>query len=420
MLRAARLLIILAFSLLVTATTLSPRIVHESRRSTPPGWSPVRRADAQTIISLRVGLVQPNLESLHTYLMDVSHPESLNYGKHWDPVKVAQTFRPSFETIETVRAWLIEEGVEADRVRLSKSGGWVHVDVTVEEAERLLGTEYHVYQYGGEGGREHIACKEKYHLPEHVSKHVELVMPTLHFDVKVIRDGSAAKRDSPPGYKNMGRPGSGIVNPKFTGAIETVLTELANCDQQITPDCIRALYNFVYEPQATDKNTIGIVEYSPEAYLDADMDAFFGNYSPSQVGQRPALVSIDGGYEQTLFGGFSINGEADLDLQYAMALVGPSQNVTLYQAGDLDEATCFKGASFNNFLDALDASYCSFEGGDNPEYDAIYPDPYGGYTGPADCGTAPLSNVISTSYGDTEAYYGAAYSVRQCAEYGKV
>lgn len=84
-------------------------------------------------------------------------------------------------------------------------------------------------------------------------------------------------------------------------------------------------------------NLFYVVEYSPEAYLDADMDAFFGNYSPSQVGQRPALVSIDGGYEQTLFGGFSINGEADLDLQYAMALVGPSQNVTLYQAGDLDE-----------------------------------------------------------------------------------
>lgn len=88
------------------------------------------------------------------------------------------------------------------------------------------------------------------------------------------------------------------------------------------------------------------------------MDMFFGNYSPSQVGQRPALVSIDGGalsvsskhkhssddrvftgYEQTSFGGFSINGEANLDLEFAMALVGPTQNVTLYQVGDLEEGT---------------------------------------------------------------------------------
>lgn len=43
------------------------------------------------------------------------------------------------------------------------------------------------------------------------------------------------------------------------------------------------------------------------------------------------------GYDQTLFQGFSVNGEADLDLQYAMALVGATQNVTLYQAGDLYE-----------------------------------------------------------------------------------
>ena len=34
------------------------------------------------------------------------------------------------------------------------------------------------------------------------------------------------------------------------------------------------------------------------------------------------------------------------------------------------------GASFNNFLDALDGDYCSFEGGDDPIQDASYPDKY--------------------------------------------
>ena len=85
------------------------------------------------------------------------------------------------------------------------------------------------------------------------------------------------------------------------------------------------------------------------------------------------------------------NGESDLDLEYAMALVNPQQ-VTLYQVGDLVE-----GASFNNFLDAIDGSYCTFEGGDDPTQDATYPDPYGGYQGPLNCGgkctlIAPSSN----------------------------
>lgn len=35
------------------------------------------------------------------------------------------------------------------------------------------------------------------------------------------------------------------------------------------------------------------------------------------------------------------------------------------------------GGSFNTLLDALDGSYCTFEGGDDPLYDPVYPDPTG-------------------------------------------
>jgi hypothetical protein len=41
-------------------------------------------------------------------------------------------------------------------------------------------------------------------------------------------------------------------------------------------------------------------------------------------------------------------------------IVNP-QRVTLYQVGDI-----YEGASFNNFLDAIDGSYCTSGGGDNP------------------------------------------------------
>ena len=77
----------------------------------------------------------------------------------------------------------------------------------------------------------------------------------------------------------------------------------------------------------------------------------------------------------------------------------------------------FAGGSFNNFLDALDGSYCDYDGGDNSTFDGIYPD---STYKRKDCGTAPLANVISTSYGYTEALLGPAYIERQCYEYGKV
>ena len=102
------------------------------------------------------------------------------------------------------------------------------------------------------------------------------------------------------------------------------------------------------------------------------------NFSPSQVGTAPNLIAIDGGksarltpsgqkltlslagVDQTNMTGFNFNGESDLDLQYAFGLTNP-QPILLLQTGDLVE-----GASFNNWLDAVDGSFCTFEGGDDP------------------------------------------------------
>lgn len=100
-----------------------------------------------------------------------------------------------------------------------------------------------------------------------------------------------------------------------------------------------------------------------------------------------------------------------------MSLVYP-QKVTLYQVGDAVE-----GASFNNFLDALDGSYCTYLGGDDPTQDAAYPDPNnaaGAYKGPEACGGFAATKVISTSYGYNEADLTPFYENRQCYEYMKL
>ncbi|KAH9924577.1 subtilisin-like protein [Fomitopsis serialis] len=396
-------------------------VVHEARDHLPRGWAPVRRAEPDMVLPFRVGLVQPNLESIEEYIMDVSHPDSPNYGKHWSPAKVASTFRPTKESVDTVHGWFTESGIAPERVKSSTGGSWMKVNVTIEEAERLLDTEYYVYQFGEDGSRTHVACHEKYHLPDHVSKHVEIVSPTLHFDT--TPNGPAGSwqklggRDSPSTESShaIGQPGFGISFPKTKGTVQSIFDQLENCDEQIVPNCLRALYDFEYYPLVPEKNSLAIIEYTPQAYVASDLDLFFSNFSPSQVGERPVLYSIDGGYVQTDYGGFDYNGESNLDLQYAMSLVGSRQSVQLYQAGDL-----YEGASFGNLLDALDASYCTFDGGDDPDFDATYPDPYGGYEGNEDCGTVSPAYIMSTSYGYTEADLTPAYEQRQCAEYAKL
>lgn len=199
-----------------------------------------------------------------------------------------------------------------------------------------------------------------------------------------------------------------------------IIKELSNCDKQITPNCLRALYKFPPGFTANPKNSYGIVEYTPQAYVPSDLDLFFKNFSTKQVGQRPILDSIDGGYIQQTDMEFKYNGESNLDLEYGMALVYPQQ-VTLYQVGDAVE-----GASFNDFLDAIDGSYCSVPPGDDPTQDGIYPDPYCDpasqvcYKGPKNCGGFAATKVISTSYGYNEHDLTPAYEMRQCNEYMKL
>ncbi|KAG1746464.1 peptidase S8/S53 domain-containing protein [Suillus lakei] len=338
--------------------TLSPYNVHEKRIAIPVGC----RATSSPI---------------DEYLYDVSHPESANYGKHWTAGEISRKFSPSEESVSTVRDWLVENGLASERIR-----------------ERLMNTEYNVYTHVS--GQEHVAC-EAYHLPEHISTHVDFVLPSVNFDAKLKgRSGSELEP-----ARAIGQPGVGIT-PKTTGSISQIVTELEQCDQYITPVCLRALYGLVYEPVATENNSYGIVEYTPQAYLQTDLQMFAMNYSTDLIGKEPYMVSIDGGYAQTEYQGFEYNGESNLDLQYGMSLVTGKQNVTLYQTGDMVE-----GASFNNFLDAIDGSYCTFEGGDDYTQDAQYPDPYGGgYEGPEDCGTVtPRLRYLN---------------VIRCAEYAKL
>ncbi|KAF8478880.1 subtilisin-like protein [Gautieria morchelliformis] len=385
------------------------KVVHERRAFVPAGWSRSRKLSPDVVLPMRFGLKQNNMHRVEEFLMDVSHPESPNYGKHWTAGKVAETFAPSADTVDAVRGWLHSAGFAAERIKLSPSRGWIEVNATVDEVENMLDADYHVY--GHKQGGEHIAC-DSYSVPEHVREHIDIILPTVNFDARIM------PRSNPNPTLTPARKGAAIFPMvKSEGKQATGIGHgtLSNCDQEITPDCLRALYNFHYTPVATDKNSYGIVEYTPQAFLQGDLDLFFGNFSPSLVGQTPTFISIDGGVAQTIDQSFNFNGESDLDLEYGMTLVAP-QTVTLYQAGDLVE-----GASFNNLLDALDASYCTFEGGDDPTQDGIYPDPFGGgFTGPESCGIVKPANVISTSYGSQEPEMTAAYQIRQCNEYGKL
>ena len=310
----------------------SPLVRHESRRALPPNWERSRRAPADMILPFRVGLTQPNLDRIGELLLDVSHPESRNYGNHWSAAEVANTFRPSPETVHNVRSWLMKEGIDASRIQLSTSGGWIEANISVAEAEKLLNTEYFVYSHVS-ADVEHIGCASGYHVPANIAKDIELITPTVHFDAVVgERTAELRRRDSHPGKHT-----SGPVSPVSVGIIKVSSLYLLVCQsccfelsfvhrrsstswrivtsislRTVFAHCMTSLSSHVQQKRIasasvrcfcfvasircfyTLKITI-LVEYTPNAYLASDLDLFFRNFSKSQIGERPVLTSIDGG-----------------------------------------------------------------------------------------------------------------------------
>ncbi|KAG5646730.1 hypothetical protein DXG03_002412 [Asterophora parasitica] len=377
-------------------------IVHEKRAS-HPNLSLTRRLEPDTPLPLRIALKQQNLDRLSDLLQEVSDPQSPSYGQHWTPEKVVRTFAPPDSAASAVRRWLEASGVEPARIRRSANQAWVEVKgATAGEVERILGTKYHVYKR--DTGGEHIVS-DSYSLPRSISAVVDFITPTIQPDVKLDEVYTHARRQAGPAPE--------IVHAK-RAASATKPGAPTGCDTLVTPNCLRSLYNITYVPKATNRNTFGVVNYYSNVYLQSDLDTFFRNYSPALVGKSPQLISIDGGsLDQDATTGV---GEAGWVLQYAMSLVQP-QPVKLLQLGN---AQTGEFRSFNEWLDAVDGSYCTYKGGDDLTYDPTLPNPLPGGLDKHDCGTVKAPYVVSNSQATHEYAFSQFYLERQCAEFGKL
>ncbi|POS69843.1 Pro-kumamolisin [Diaporthe helianthi] len=333
--------------------------LYEKRDSEPHAWQKRHRAVADQILPIRIALKQRNLENAEAYIYDVANPSSPNFGHNW-----------------------------------------VQFDGTVQEAEQLFATEYWHYEHAASGGLR-LAC-DHYSLPAHVQEHVDFAMPTLQLDG--LRPVANFDRSL------MTSMGGGVRIGSFS------------CGELITVDCLRKLYKFPAGSSSAADNQMGVGEWADYLYED-DLPDYFRNFSSPEIpaDTRPEFIAIDGGLRANLTTVSLGSGvESALDVQTAYSIIYP-QKLRLYQVGD--GVNIDSTGTFNIFLDALDESYCTYQGGDQPYLDPAYPDPndnQSGYQGPLQCGGAPKSNVISVSYGQTEGALPEFYQVRQCNEWMKL
>ncbi|EED18810.1 protease S8 tripeptidyl peptidase I, putative [Talaromyces stipitatus ATCC 10500] len=406
------------------AASLSP-VLHEKRDIPLPEIK--QRIDGDAIIPVRIGLRQSNLHTGYNRLMEVSHPSSENYGKHLTKEEVHALFAPAEETLDTVKNWLFGTGlVDHSEIIHYENKGWLAIDMPAKHAETLLGT--HFYEIESHNGDVRIGCEE-YYLPAHVSSHVDYIKPGVKLSAPMKKKQLPQKRsvagaDSfhpshprmphtrPPHYPGWSLPPAAWGLPP----------ELQNCGVNITPTCIKALYDIPNPIFSQPENAMGLFE-TYDAFSQEDISLFFQHFATNvPAGTKPNVISVDGGTAPVAPNDTRNGGESDIDLDLAISLIYP-QTVTVYQVDDLPNSSGETGVNgfLNTFLDSVDGSYCDYSAfgitGDSPGVDASYPDPAtDGYKGQKQCGTYNLTRVVSISYGEAEVYLPKAYVERQCNE----
>lgn len=157
-----------ALSLSLPASNL---VLHEKRDE--PHMGPRKRVERDSIIPVRIALRQTNLHTGYDRLIDVSDPDSPNYGRHLSSAEVHDIFAPSEDTIRTVKDWLLNSGIQEDEVLHYTNKGWLAVDMPAHHAEKLFATEYYEHELSDSI---RVGC-DSYHLPAHVSEHVDFLRP---------------------------------------------------------------------------------------------------------------------------------------------------------------------------------------------------------------------------------------------------
>lgn len=126
---------------------------------------------------------------------------------------------------------------------------------------------------------------DSYSVPELINEHVDLIRVSIdsvhhgHDSPAPLERSNITPREPPL----LSRPTEGVRDT-------VIVPSLDNCDQYMTPECLRALYSIDYTPKVPHLNSFGIgvsfskftcfpssrpVEITPQAYLGSDLDMFF-------------------------------------------------------------------------------------------------------------------------------------------------
>ncbi|EIW61085.1 subtilisin-like protein [Trametes versicolor FP-101664 SS1] len=302
--------------------------LHEARRGIPAGFSIHGAAAPDTVLNLRMALVQSNFAGLEERLYDVSTPSSANYGKHLSKAEVEQYVAPKQDSVTAVNAWLAANGLSGTPI--SPAGDWIAVQVPVSKANKLLGAQFSVFQDDATGRQ--VIRTLSYSIPAELKDHLDLVHPTITFaDIKPLVPVVSAHREARVP----------VDSALVANAVPTT------CDVDITPACLQDLYGIPSTPATQSSNQLGVSGFIDQFANQADLETFLTKFRPDVSNSTTFnLKALDGGQNPQDPSDAGI--EANLDTQYTVG-IATAVNTTFFSVGDSTKDGIF------GFLDLINS-----------------------------------------------------------------
>lgn len=276
--------LLLAFVAVASASTSSSFFLTGK---IPEGWTMHKRVAADEDVPITIAVKLNNVADLERHIDEISDPQHARYGDHMTIDEINE-LTSNWEATGRIYTWLLSEGVDAESIRLSRGGDFVHVTMKADQAERVLDASFHHFEHQATGLK--AIRTPIYRLPGSIKNLVDFVSGSTLFPTTAPR----AVRSEIEAVEGVPIP-AGYVTPQL-------LTKFYKVDNTVV---------------ASQDATQSVYENLGQSYDEADLNAFQQQFGLHQN----KVTKVIGPNTPSECSTNSQNcGEALLDVEYMMAL----------------------------------------------------------------------------------------------------
>ena len=318
----------------------------------PSHWSRTGNINPDAVLKMQIGLKQNNIKGLQAKLLDVSSPDSQNYGKWLSKEDVDAFTKPNENSLRLVKLWLAAHGL-AEHAISHPTPDWLEVSVPITKAEKMLSAQYSMFY--DSVSDVFVPRTTEYSIPKILREHIDIIQPTTAFHSKLPGPNSA----------DVAVPKSKI----------TSTNRVASCANGVNAECINDYYNVDYA--ATGNGSLVVTALVGDGASHKDADLYVSKWLPAAKGRNfkdQSIGNSTGNSEDKAVV------EGSLDTQIAIAVgnplpvtylsVGPNDKDASLQYGDqlISLGTYLNSASDPPLV--VSTSYL----GNEPEFSSDYKD----------------------------------------------